>query len=265
MMNIFLRELKANRKALIIWSVCMFLLVLSGMSKYTAYSSSGQNNALFNSMPHSLKALLGFGSFDVTTMSGYFAMLFLYIELTVAIHAVLLGAGIVAKEERDKTTEFLIVKPLSRTAVITAKLFAALVEVFVLNIVTLVSSIFMVDAYNKGADISGEIVRFMVSMFIVQLIFLSLGAALAAFIKNPKASGSLSAGVLLASFVVSKITDLTDRLNMLNLLSPFKYFSYKDLVEGGGLSAGIIIPAILLVAVLSALTYFFYRKRDLNV
>ncbi|MDD9150338.1 ABC transporter permease subunit [Sporolactobacillus sp. CQH2019] len=264
-MNIFLRELKANRKALIIWSICMVLGVLSGMSKYTAYSSNGQNNALFNSMPYSLKALIGIGSFDVTKMSGYFAMLFLYIELTVAIHAILLGAGIIAKEERDKTTEFLIVKPLSRTSIVTAKLFAALVNIFVLNIVTLVSSVFMVAAYNKGADISGEIVRFMVSMFIVQLIFLSLGAALAAFIRNPKASGSLSAAVLLVSFVVSKITDLTDRLNFLNLLSPFKYFSYKDLAAGSGLGIGIIIPSLLLVAVFSALTYFFYRKRDLSV
>lgn len=265
MMYIFLRELKANRKALIIWSVCMFLLVASGMGKYTAYSSGGQNNAIFSSMPYSIRALLGFGSLDVTTMSGYFALLFLYIELTAAIHAVLLGAGIIAKEERDKTTEFLIVKPLSRTTVITAKLLAALVNILILNIVTLASSLIMVAAYNKGADISSEIVRFLVSMVIIQLIFLSLGATLAASIKNPKASGSLSAGILLASFVLSKITDLTDRLNVLNLLSPFKYFSYKNLVAGSGLNFGTVILSLLVIAAFFALTYFFYQKRDLNV
>jgi len=264
-MNIFLRELKANRKALIIWSVCMFFLVASGMAKYTAYTSDGQSNEIFNKMPHSLKALLGMGSFDVTTMTGYFAMLFLYIELTVAIHAVLLGSGIIAKEERDKTTEFLITKPISRTTIITSKLLTALVNILILNIVTLVSSIIMVSAYNKGDDISGEITMFMLSMFIVQLIFLSLGAALAAFIRNSKASGSLSAGILLASFVISKITDLTDSLNYLNLLSPFKYFDYKNIVEGNGLNFGIVALSLVLVAAFCASTYFFYRKRDLNV
>ena len=264
-MNIFLRELKANRKALIIWSVCMFLLVVSGMGKYTAYSSGGQNNEIFNKMPDSLKALLGFGSLDVSKMSGYYAMLFLYIVLTAAIHAVLLGSGIIAKEERDKTTEFLITKPVSRAAIITSKLLAALVNVLILNIVLLVSSIVMVSAYNKGEDISSEIVMFNLSMLIVQLIFLSLGAALAAFIKKPKAAGSLSTGILLVAFVISKITDLTDSMNYLNLFSPFKYFSYTNIVEGNGLNVIITILSLVLVAIFIVLVYLFYQKRDINV
>ena len=264
-MNIFLRELRANRKTLIIWSVCMFLLVVSGMGKYTAYSASGSGNEVFNNLPQSVKALLGFGSFDVSAMAGYFAMLFLYIELTVAIHAVLLGSGIIAKEERDKTTEFLIIKPVSRGTIITSKLFAALVNIFILNVVTFVSSIIMVAAYNKGDAISSEISMFMLSMFIVQLIFLTLGATLAAFTKNSKASGSLSAGILLATFVISKVTDLNINLNFLNLLTPFKYFSYEKIVDGNGLNVGIIILSLLLVGALSFLTYYFYKKRDLNV
>ena len=263
-MNVFLRELKANRKALIIWSISMFLGIASGMGKYTVYSTGGSSMELFNKMPYSLKALLGMGSFDVSKMSGYFAMLFLYLEVTAAIHAALLGSNIIAKEERDKTTEFLIAKPLSRTTIITSKLLAALVNILTLNIVTLISSITLIAAYNKGAAISGEIVLFMLSMFIVQLIFLSLGAVLASLIRNPKASGSLSVGIMLTSFVIAKITDLTDRLNFLNLLSPFKYFSYIDVVEGNGLNFVIVILSLLLVSAFSVLTYFFYGKRDLS-
>jgi ABC-2 type transport system permease protein len=264
-MNIFLRELKANRKALIIWSVCLFLTVLSGMSKYTAYSSGGASSDVFDKMPQTMKALLGMGSFDVTTMAGFFAMLFLYIELTVAIHAVLLGSGIMAKEERDKTTEFLMVKPVSRTTIITSKFFAALVNVVIVNLVTLFSSIMMVSAYNKGKDITGEILVFFLSLFIVQLIFLSLGAFLSAVLKKPKASGSISAGILIGSFMVSKVTDLTDRVNALNVISPFKYFSYKDMVDGKGMSFIVVVLSILLIAVFSASTYFCYKNRDLRV
>ena len=264
-MNIFLRELRANRKALIIWSACMFLLVLSGMAKYTAYSSGGQSAAIFNDMPYSVKALLGMGSFDLTTMSGYFAMLFLYIELAVAIHAALLGAGIIAKEERDKTSEFLMIKPVSRNAVITSKLLAAFVNVAIVNIVTLSASVSMVSSYNKGNDITDEIILFMLSMFIVQLIFLSLGAASAAFMKNPKSSGSTAIGLLVMAFIFAKITDLTDKLNFLIILSPFKYFSYANIVNGKGLEIAIVILSLLLVAALSFSTYFFYPKRDLKV
>lgn len=89
----------------------------------------------------------------------------------------------------------------------------------------------------------------MLSMFIVQLIFLSLGAALAVLIRNSKASGSLAVGLLLTSFVIAKITDLTDRVNFLDVLSPFKYFNYNDMVVGNRLNIGIVVLSLLLAAV----------------
>jgi ABC-2 type transport system permease protein len=264
-MNIFFRELKANRKALIIWSVCMIIFVASGMMKYTAYSVGGSSSDVFAKLPYSIKALFGMGSFDITKASGFFAFLFLYIELTVAIHAVLIGAGIISKEESDKTTEFLMVKPVSRGNIITNKLLAALLNVVVINIVTLITSILMVASYNKGKDVSGEIAMFMLSMFIVQLVFLSLGAAFAAFIKNAKASGSLGIGVLLIAFVVCEITNLTNKIDFINILSPFKYFSYSDIVAGKGISIGNSLLSIVLIGIFTFSTYFFYKKRDLTV
>lgn len=265
MMNIILRELRANRKALIIWSVCMVLLVVSGMAKYTAHSSGGQAGAVIADLPHSIKALLGMGSFDVTSASGFYGMLFGYIELAVAIHASLLGASIIAKEERDKTTEFLMIKPVSRAKVVTSKLIAAFLNVIVINIVTLVSSVVMVGAYNKGADISGIITMFVLSMFIVQLIFLSIGSALASFMKNPKSSGSLVTAMLLIAFVISKITDVTDKLNFLNVFSPFKYFNLYRLLAGEGLNIVIVILSLILVVIFSASAHYFYGKRDLRI
>lgn len=264
-MNIFLMEMKATLKALLIWSICMFLGILSGMTKYTTYSSGGAASEALNKLPHSMKALFGMSSFDVTSMGGFYAFLFLYIELAAAVHAVLLGSGIIAKEERDKTTEFLMVKPVSRNTVITAKLFAALVNVIIINLVTLVSSILLVSAYNKGKDITGEIVLFLLSMLIIQLVFLTLGAMLSAVMKNPKASGSIAAAILFGSFVINEITNLADHLDALNILSPFKYFPYQDIVNGDGLNVIEVVLTLLLVAAFSVSTYFFYQKRDLNI
>lgn len=264
-MNIFIREMRANRKALIIWCVSMFLGILSGMAKYTAYSAGGASADIFSQIPSTLRALLGMGPYDVTQMSGFFAMLFLYVELAAGIHAVLLGSGIIAKEERDKTTEFLMTKPVRRSAVLTAKLLAALVNILVLNAVSLVSSLALVSAYNKGADISGEVAVFLLSMLLVQMVFLTLGAALASCIRNAKVSGSLSAGILLFSFVISKVTDLTTHADALNILSPFKYFSYRDIVDGKGLSGLIVVLTLALCAALTGVVYRFYQRRDLNV
>jgi len=264
-MNIFVRELKANRRALMIWCICLFSLVASGMMKYTAYTAGGQSSQLLNGLPHSLKALLGFGRFNPTTMPGYFAMLFLYVEITVAIHAALIGCDMIAKEERDKTAEFLMTKPIGRSVVLSSKLAAAFVNIVIVNLITLASSVVLVRHYNKGSDISREILLFMLSMLLVQLIFMTLGAALAAGLSNSKSAGSMAIGIVLVGYVISRITDLTNRLNFLNVLSPFKYYSYTDIVNGRGLNMLIVLLSSLLIAGLVGWAYLSYQKRDVQI
>jgi ABC-2 type transport system permease protein len=264
-MNIIKRELRANRKALIIWSICMALLVLSGMSKYSAYTSGGATSDVFNNMPYSIKAIFGFGSFDVTTMSGFYAFLFTYIQLTVGIHAILLGSGIIAKEERDKTTEFLIAKPVSRTIIITSKLMAALINIVIINIVSFVSSVLMVDSLNKGESIVKELIILHISMLMMQLIFLSLGFFISALIRKSKSSGSMATGIILGAYVVSKITDLTDKVNFINVLTPFKYFNLVDIINKNSLNVVVIILTIILISILILSTYYFYNQRDMGV
>ncbi|RIE06049.1 ABC transporter permease subunit [Candidatus Cryosericum terrychapinii] len=268
-MNMVLRELKASSRALIIWSVSMFLCVLTGTIKFTAYTtatSTGPSiNELLKTMPTSIKALFGFASFDMATMAGYLALLFIYVELVAAIHAALLGAGIIAKEESDKTTEYLMTKPVSRAAIVTSKLVAALLNVVVINVVTLVSFLVVIPLYSKGNDISGEVLMLTLSMFVVQLIFLSLGAVLAAWMRHPRTSGSVATGVLFTAYFVARITDMSDKLRFLNVISPFKYFDLGRMVAGNGLNTGIVLLSLALVAAFTALTYVFYQKRDLNI
>lgn len=264
-MNIFKHEMKSNRKSLLIWSISMALLVISGMGKYTAYTAGGDSSDIFDKMPHTMKALFGFSSFDVKTLGGFYAFLFTYIAITLAIHAVLLGNSIIAKEERDKTTEFLMAKPVSRKAILTAKLLSAAINLLVLNAVTLISSLLIVASFDGGSEITPVIVWLLISMLILQVLFLAFGALLASIKKKTKATGSIASGMVIAAYFVAKITDLTDSLNFLNILSPFKYFSYPEIINGNGLNIIIVVLTLLLSVFIIWGTYKFYAKRDLAV
>jgi ABC-2 type transport system permease protein len=264
-MNVFIRECKANRKALIIWSICMFLLILSGMGKYTAYANGGTNVDILEMIPHTMKVLFGLGNFEVNKLSGFFAFLFPYIELTTAVHAVLLGSGMLAKEERDKTTEFLIAKPVSRVAILTAKLLAALFNVVVINVVCILSSIAIVSTFDTGEDITKEILLLFSTMFIIQLIYLSLGAVIAAFIRRSKRAGAIAVNILLAGYVITKITGLVEELKVLDLFAPLNYFSLEKAVKEGEISMLVTLLSILLIGVFSVMTYYFYQRRDMNI
>lgn len=265
-MNIFIQEMRAHRKSLIIWSIGMLFMIIGGMGKYSAYAGSGQSiTDLVADMPKTLKAVLGFGNFDVTKASGFFGMLFLYLLIMTTIHASMLGANIISKEERDKTTEFLMVKPVSRTRIITSKLLAALVNVLILNIVTLGLSIAIVGKYSSGEAVTGDIQILMAGMFILQVLFLFIGTGIASISKNPKISASIATTVLLAAFIVSIAIDMNSKLEGLKYITPFKYFEAQNLMYGGGLDPVFVILSFVIITVMVSVTYVFYKKRDLNV
>lgn len=265
-MNIFLRELKAYRKSLIIWSIAILLMVISGMSKYSAYAGSGQSmNELLSQIPESIKAVLGMGDFDLTKVTGFYGMFYLYMLLMAAIHASLLGANIISKEERDKTTEFLMVKPVSREKIVTAKLLAALFNVIVFNIVTLVLSIVIVGKYANGEAITGEILMLMAGMLILQMIFLSIGTGIAAAGRHPKSAASIATAVLLVSFILSSVINMNNKLDVLKYITPFKYFEAEQLLEEGGFQPVFVLLSLVIITVMICITYVFYKKRDLNV
>jgi ABC-2 type transport system permease protein len=264
--NLFWREMKANRKALIIWCFGILYMVVAGMAKFKAYSSSGQSiNELMGQMPKSLQAIFGMGSLDLATATGFYGMLFTYLMLMAAIHALMLGANIIAKEERDKTTEFLMAKPISRVQIITIKLVAALVNVVIFNLVTLILSVAMVRQYLKAGESLNDIYLLMAGMFIVQLLFLALGTGIAAAGKRPKRAGALGTAILLVMYILSIAIDLNQKMAPLKYLSPFKYFEAKKVMADGSLDPVFIGLSVVIIAVLVSITYVSYQKRDLNV
>lgn len=265
-MNIFLRELKAHWRSLIIWCVVILFLVVSAMAKFQSYSETGQSmTELLSHMPRALRIVLGMGNLDLATAGGFYGMFYLYLLLMAGIHASMLGAGIIAKEERDKTTEFLIAKPVSRERVISSKLLAALFNILVYNIVTLVFSLAIVGQYAGGEDVTNEILLMMAGMFMLQLIFLSIGAGTAALSRRPKGAGSIATAILLGTYVISAASGIDSRLDGLKYITPFKYFDAEQLIRDGSFQPVFVILSAVIVAAMVCVTYVFYKKKDLGI
>ena len=265
-MNLFLREVKATRKSLFFWFIGIAFLVAGGMSKYGGMSSSSDSlNELISQMPKSLQAIMGTGTLDLSNPVGYYGVVFTYLVLMGSIHALMLGANIIAKEERDKTAEFLMVKPISRSKIVTAKLAAALVNVVIFNLVTLILSILMVEYYNSGNEPINGVYLLLLGLLIIQLLFLTLGAAIATAGKNPKRAASLGTGLLLLTYILSISIDLNQKLESLKYLTPFKYYEAKHILIDGALDGSFVLLSAVLIIGFISFTYLAFQKRDLHV
>lgn len=265
-MNIFLREMKAYRWGLIFWALGIIFMVGAGMAKYAAYESAGQTvEDLLAGVPKTVQVLFGFSGFDLTTASGFYGVLFLYIAVMAAVHASLLGSSIISKEERDRTSEFLFAKPIPRSAALSGKLLAGLVNIIILNAVTTLSSLYLVDYFNNGESVSGDIMLMMVGLFLMQLIFFSIGAVVAGIVSKPKSAPSIATSIMFLTFLVSYIVNLNADLDILKYLSPFKYFDAAVLMADGRLDPGYVALSAAIIVLAIAGTYRFYSARDLRV
>jgi ABC-2 type transport system permease protein len=264
-MNIFLRELKANLKSLLIWSGIIALLIIMAVTKFSAFAGDPEMLSMLDSMPPALLDALSMRAFNLTTLSGFYGVMFIYFGLMAAIAAAMWGSDTISKEERDKTVEFSLVLPVSRSRVVTAKALAALVNCILFVLVTWGISLVAVRSYNPDQTFFDFLALEMQAMFLIELIFLAVGLLLGCAMKHYKRAGSTAVAIILATYFMSILAVMDARLDFLKYFTPFKYFDAGELFRTGQMDGAYLLlsAAIIVLSVVAA--YWVYNKRDLYI
>lgn len=262
-MNIIWQELKANKKALFFWCLGILFMAVVGMTKYSASSQDAQAMTdIVRELPTSIQALFGLSQLDMSKLADYYGILFPFNAIIAVLHAGLLGANTISKEERDKTSEFLYVKPISRSRVLSDKLVAIFNQLIILNVVTIIGSFIGVAIFGGGQMITGEIFMFMAAMFGMQLFFAAIGFGLAAALKNTKLATSISAIIVIVTYLLSAIVSMAgDNLVFLDILTPFKYYDPYTMLYGDFNWLYVVVNAVVVIVAIS-IGYFCYNRRD---
>jgi ABC-2 type transport system permease protein len=264
-MNIFLRELRANLKSVLIWAAIVIVLIILAVTKYAAFAADPATLAMLDAMPSAMLDAFGLRAFNLTTLSGFYGVMFVYFALMAAIAAAHWGSDIVVKEERDKTVEFLLVLPISRNRVVTAKALAALVCCIAFVAITWVASLVAVQPYGPDQAFYSYLALQMQALLALALVFLAIGLLLGCALKRGRRAGSIAVGLILGAYFVSIVVSLQPDLDFLRWLSPFKYFDAAELFRSGRIDpAYLLVSAALVVACLVA-AYTTYNRRDLYI
>lgn len=264
-MNIFLRELKANLKSLLIWSAIIILLIFMAGAKYSAFAGDPELLKMLDSMPPALLDALSMRAFNLTTISGFYGVMFIYFALMAAIAAAMWGSDSISKEERDKTVEFSLVLPVSRSRVVTAKGLAALVNCIVFVLITWVVSLVAVQSYNPDQAFYSFLALEMQGMFVIELIFLAIGLLLGCAMKQYKRSGSTAIAIILTAYFLSIVVSMQANLDFLKYFTPFKYFDASQLLSSGKMDVTYLLLSAVIIIVSVVAAYWIYNKRDLYI
>ena len=264
-MNIFMRELKANLKSLLIWSVIIALMIMIAVAKFSVFAGDPEMLKMLDSMPPALLDAFNMRAFNLTTLSGFYGLMFVYFALMGAMAAAMWGSDIISKEERDKTVEFSLVLPVSRSRVVTAKALAALVNCVAFVLITWAVSLVAVRPYHPDQAFHAYLALEMQAMLAIELIFLAIGLLLGCAMQQYKLSGSTAVAIILTTYFMSIISGMQKKLDFLKYLTPFRYFDAGELFRNGKMDGAYLLLSAGIIIVSVATAYWMYNKRDLYI
>lgn len=266
-MILFRRELRKNLKPLLIWSAALSALILIMMSVFTQMAKEAELlEQLTAAFPEGMLKVFGMDTLNMADVLGFYGVeVYSMTTLFGSIYAAILASGILSKEQSEKTIEFLLSKPVTRTRILTEKLAAALLYVVIFNLVIIVvSAISFLMIQSQEVDWS-RFLLLSLAQLLLHAAFAAAGFFLSSIMNRSRTILPVSLGLVMVLYFVFVAANLSDSLSFLLYITPFHYVDAADILESGTLNvlSVTVIPLILLIGTGSA--YVIYRRRDISV
>lgn len=261
-MTLVKHELRQGKLSFIIWtgsiglllSVCVFLFPeMKGQMADVSdvFSSMGSFTAAFGMDRLNFGTLTGFYSIECGNILG----------LGGAFFASLCAAGILSKEERERTAEFLLSHPVSRMRIITEKLISVFIQITSMNLVIYVISVICITFV--GEDVPWKELNLLhISYYILQLELSGICFGISAFMR--KGSAGVGFGIAAMMYFLNLVANITESAEFLKYLTPFGYCEGADIITDGGLDGTGIAIGMAVGAVGITAAYLKYTKKDIH-
>lgn len=260
-MTIFLHELKRGRISLLVWTgVIAFMLGICIVIYPEMSQQMGDISAMFADMG-SFSAAFGMDQINFGEFIGYFGVeCGNVLGLGGAFFAALLGISALAKEEKEKTADFLLTHPVSRTRVVLEKLLAVLAQIVIMNLVVIIVTGAAILAIGQEVEAEPLVLLFL-AYFLMQLEVAAITFGISAFLRR----GSLGIGLGLAAmcYFLNIISNLTEEAEFLKFITPFGYTEGADIIASNALSGKYLAVGMVLMVAGIALAFWRYGKKDI--
>ena len=261
-MTLVRHELRQGKTSLLIWTASIGFLLAICVFLFPEMKGQIDNvNNIFSSMGSFTEAF-GMDRLNFGTLIGFHAVeCGNILGLGGAFYAALCAVGILSKEEKDKTAEFLLTHPVGRKRIITEKLIAVLIQITVLNIIIYALSVGSIAAVGETVPLK-EISLLHLAYYLLQLELSGICFGISAFLR--KGSAGLGLGIATVMYFLNLIANIADVAAFLKYITPFGYCEGADIVSNGRLN-GVMVSVGAVIGIAGIIiAYLKYTKKDIH-
>jgi ABC-2 type transport system permease protein len=265
-MNLFSKEMRRNTFSLGLWMVVITVLISVTMAVYPTFlENQSKVLGMMSLVPKSALQFKGISNFsDLLSVLGFYAANnVIYMMVLGSIFAIVLGSTILLKEEYDKTAEYLLTRPLTRSEIFFSKLAVLLLHVFLLNLVTSLAGFACMKLVQTGPFSVDAFLILSVYTLLLNTLFGAIGLFLSTLIKRPKSITSFSIGLVLVFYFVYTLSRITEGAEKIGYLSPFKYVRMDAINPDYSLDLWRLLYFAGISLLLVGLSQRLYARKDI--
>lgn len=261
-MTIVRHELRQSRGAFAVWTAAIGLLMAVCVFLFPEMKGEMDGvGEMFASMG-SFTAAFGMDRLNFGTFMGYYALeCGNILGLGGAFYAALSAVGMLSKEEKDRTAEFLLTHPVSRARIVTEKLLAVLIRIAAMNLA--VYALAAGSAALIGEEVPWREMNLLhLAYGILQLELAGVCFGVSAFVR--KGTAGIGLGIAAMAYFLNLISNIAEAAEGLKYVTPFAYCEGADIVTNGSLDGPLVALglAVGLVGVIAA--YLRYTRKDIQ-
>lgn len=152
-MTLMLFEMKRSRVSLAIWTAAIALLLVICLVIFPDMKSQvNELNAAFSSMGSFTEAF-GMDRLNFGELMGFYGLeCGNILGIGGAFFAAYIGVTSLAGEEKNRTAEYLLTHPVSRSRIVSEKLLCIFCQILILNSVSILTSLIVVRAIGENLE-----------------------------------------------------------------------------------------------------------------
>lgn len=264
--NLFFKEMRRNAFSLMIWTIVITLLISVTMSVFRTFmENQSKITGMLSIIPKGALQFKGISNFnDLLSVLGFYAANnVIYMMVLGSIFAIVLSSNILLKEEYDKTAEYLLTRPVTRSEIFISKLAVTVINVVLLNFVTALAGFICMELVKKGPFSISAFLILSLYTLLLNLLFSATGLFISTLVKRAKPITTFAIGLVLIFYFIYTLSKITESISKIGYLSPFRYVDMNVISPGYKLDLWHMVYFLGISSLLVGLSYRIYKRKDI--
>ncbi|RJQ47147.1 MAG: hypothetical protein C4534_01655 [Gaiellales bacterium] len=261
-MNIYRHEMRQNLGATAGWTLALIAIAALYISIFPSIAGNEQISDVYRNFPEAFKKTFNISEATLSAFAAFYALVLNLVLLTGAVQAMNLGTGIVSKEGRLKTADFLLTRPVSRGSVLRQKLLTVVTALLLTDLVFLAVDWLLIQAMISDSFRFRTFAVSSLSLVFIQAFFATFGFLLGAALPRVKRVVAVSLPAVFGFYIIALFDTVIGE--KVRFLTPFKFFDVNRLTAGGGYEAATVVYLAFLVAAAVIAGFAVYQRKDIH-